>query len=116
MYEYTGLGTNGSQFSGGNVLSLQNAILENGCLLPQHGADSAWGEETEAGVRCLAEQRGREFVLQSWPWIESRVTLSEDQQGSHQGDEPVPWWFSWIAAGVGLASIIAIGSIMTRGK
>ena len=116
MYEYASLGTNNSQFSGGNVLSLQRAILENECQLPRFGADSQWGSETEAGVRCLVEHRGREFVLQSWPWVESRMTLSTDQQVDSRGDDPVPWWFSWAAAGVGLVSIIAIGSILTRGK
>ena len=38
------------------------------------------------------------------------------QHSTQQGDQPVPWWFSWAAAGVGFVSIVAIGSILTRGK
>ena len=114
MYEHASLGTNTAQFSGGNVLSLQRAILENGCQLPRFGADGRWGSETEAGVRWMVGSRGRQFVLQSWPWIEGRMSLPVAT--THGSDEPVPWWFSWAAAGVGLVSIIAIGSILTRGK
>lgn len=116
MYLYTGLGTNGSQFSGGTVRSLQRAILENECHLPRFGVDGEWGGETEDGVRCLVQKRGREFVLQSWPWVESRINLSSVQQNGHHETEPVPWWFSWVAAGIGLVSIITIGSILTKGK
>lgn len=116
MFFYTGFGLNSSQFSGGNVLSLQKAILESDCQLPRFGADGEWGTETEAGVRCLVQNRGQHFVLQSWPWVESRMTFPTAQQNGHQETEPVPWWFSWAAAGVGLVSIIAVGSILTRGK
>ncbi len=110
MYEYRHLGTNETPFQGGTVLSLQRAILENGCQL-RLGADGSFGPDTEEGVRCLIGERGRSFILQSWPWVAERMTLPPEQ-----ADEPVPWWFSWAAAGVAFVSIVAASSILTRGR
>lgn len=115
MYEFPGFGDDAPMFSGGDVLSLQNAIIESSCQLLEHGSDGLWGSETEAGVRCLVGNRGRDFVIQSWPWVESRMTIPQVQAERH-GADVVPWWFSWAAAGVGFVSIVAVGSIMTRGK
>lgn len=115
VYEFLGIGDE-PQLSEGNVLSLQNVILENSCQLPRFGADGNWGAETEAGVRCLVGQRGRGFVVQNWPWVEGEMAFAQAQtREQHQGD-PVPWWFSWAAAGVGFISIVTVGSILTRGK
>jgi hypothetical protein len=125
MYEYTtrsrrgmmGLGTEPEE----QVGSIQSAILENGCSLPRFGRDSRWGSETEAGTRCLAERRGWDFVLQSWPWVAQRMTVP--QQGVAQqvasvvpgvaGNGQTPAWLPWAAAGVGLVGIIMIGSYVT---
>ncbi len=123
MYEYTtrgrshdargmrGLGTEPES----QVSALQGAILENGCSLPRFGRDSRWGAETETGTRCLAERRGWNFVLQSWPWVAQRMTVPE--QGAVAALIPgvpsvgeTPAWLPWAAAGFALVAIIMIGS------
>lgn len=122
MYEYTtrsrrgmmGLGTEPEE----QVGALQGSILENGCSLPRFGRDSRWGSETEAGTRCLAERRGWDFVLQSWPWVAQRMTVPQQPSvasivPSVTGNGQVPGWLPWVAAGTGLIGIIMIGSYVT---
>ena len=109
MYEYVPLGD--EPFQGGDVRSLQRAILENGCQL-RLGVDGAFGPDTAQGVRCLVAARSRGFVLQSWPWVADRMELPPE---SDQEPE-VAGWFEWAAAGVALVSVITVGSLLTRGK
>lgn len=65
--------------SDSQVEAVQRAVIAAGCTLPQFGADGRWGNETEAGVRCLAAQQSWQQVVQQFPLVAQRMTVpSED--------------------------------------
>ena len=62
-----------------NVQAIQRAVLAGGCVLPRYGADGRWGSETEAGVRCLAQQQGWNTVMMQYPWLAQRIQVPAQQ-------------------------------------
>lgn len=122
-----------------NVQALQRSIIAAGCPLARYGADGRWGSETEAGVRCLAQSHGWVSIVQQWPWISQRIQVPAGQAGPTTTDVAkapaaqasevqtasigpsfdifgLPPWASWTVAGLGLASIIALGAYLTRNR
>ncbi len=126
------------------VQALQQTMISAGCSLPRYGADGRWGTETETGLQCLAGRQGWSTLLQQYPWVAQRVTVPTQAVASAKptatapiviSQAPVttsttqtasifpsltipglPSWATWVAAGLGLVSIIAIGAYFTRGR
>lgn len=125
------------------VQALQQTMISSGCSLPRYGADGRWGTETESGLQCLAGRQGWPSVLQQYPWVAQRVTVPTQAVASAKpsgGASTVgitqvptsttqtasilpslvipglPAWATWVAAGLGLVSIIALGAYLTRGR
>lgn len=57
------------------VEAVQNAVIAAGCTLPRYGVDGRWGDETEAGVRCLAARQSWQQVVQQFPTVAQRMTV-----------------------------------------
>jgi hypothetical protein len=126
------------------VQALQQTMISAGCSLPRYGADGRWGAETEAALQCLVARQSWSGVLQQYPWVAQRVTVPTQTVASAKPAvtapavitpaEPststtqtasifpsltipgLPAWATWVAAGLGLVSIIAIGAYLTRGR
>lgn len=127
------------------VQALQQAMISAGCSLPRYGADGRWGTETTTALQCLVARQSWSAVLQQYPWIAQRVTVPDQAVASAKpttGAAPVlvslaptvtpttqtasifpsftipglPSWATWVAAGLGLVSIIALGAYFTRGR
>lgn len=102
------------------VRELQTAILRAGCRLPTYGADGLFGDETRAGINCLAQAVGWGSVVGRYPVVLSLVEVPEEFRPqpaaaapiAPQPGQPAPpaparseWNKTWTILAVGVGGI-----------